>query len=53
MVGRWVVIGVGDTKGGNVAAPKVQNNKQNYLTIDLSPHPLTPRNEGNKRQHLI
>jgi len=53
VVGRWVVIGVNDTKGGNVAAPRVQNNGQNYLIINHSSHPLIPRNEGNERQHLI
>ena len=52
-VGRWVAVEAGDIKGDNVAVPEVQNNKQNYLTINLSSHPLIPRNDGNERQHII
>ena len=52
-VGRWVAVGARDVKGDNVALPKVQNNRQNYLTINLSSHPLIPRNDGNERQHTF
>lgn len=52
-VGRWVAVGAGDIKGGIVAVPEVQNKKQNYLTINLSSHPLIPRNDGNERQLII
>ena len=45
--------GVGGKTGGNVAVPKVQNNKQNYLTINLSPPQFIPRKKINERQHLI
>lgn len=52
-VGRWVAVGAGDIRGGTVTVPEVQNNKQNYLTINLSSHLLISRNDGNEAAYYL